>query len=146
MLSVISRSFRKTQIRRFFNHSHTRGRSTLSAVDKATQDVYTNEHECLAIKWDNGNVDEFPFVYLRENCRCSACYTDQRKSRTMYSPKDINVDITAESAGWNSESGQLEVKWDDGHVSHYSSDWLKYLRYICHDYKIMLCSRRIGVN
>jgi hypothetical protein len=48
----------------------------------------------------------------------------------MYSPKEVNLDITAESAVWNTEDDQLEVNWEDGHTSHYSFEWLKYLRYV----------------
>ncbi|CAB4003883.1 Hypothetical predicted protein [Paramuricea clavata] len=47
----------------------------------------------------------------------------------MYSPKEVNLDITAESAVWNTEDDQLEVNWEDGHTSQYSFEWLKYLRY-----------------
>ena len=124
MLSLIG-----TQLRRLLNNS-THRCLTLSASYNAAQNVYKNENECLVIKWNDGNVDEFPHVYLRENCRCPACYTDERKSRSMYSPKEVNLDITAESAVWNTEDDQLEVNWEDGHTSHYSFEWLKYLRYV----------------
>ena len=33
----------------------------------------------------------------------------------MYSPKEVNLDITAESAIWNTEDHQLEVNWEEGH-------------------------------
>jgi hypothetical protein len=33
----------------------------------------------------------------------------------MYSPKEVSLDITAESAIWNTEDHQLEVNWEEGH-------------------------------
>jgi DUF971 family protein len=128
-LRVKARSLLGTRLWRLLNNSTHRW-LTLSAPYDAAQNVYKNENECLVIKWNDGNVDEFPHVYLRENCRCPACYTDERKSRTMYSPKEVNLDITAESAVWNTEDDQLEVNWEDGHTSYYSFEWLKYLRYV----------------
>ena len=129
-LRVKARSLLGTQLRRLLNINSTHRWLTLSVSYNAVQNVYKNENECLVIKWNDGNVDEFPHVYLRENCRCPACYTDERKSRTMYSPKEVNLDITAESAIWNTVDDQLEVNWEDGHTSHYSFEWLKYLRYV----------------
>ena len=75
MQSVIVRSFFKLRrFRRFYNSTHrclalSAAKTTINAV----QSVYMNEYECLVLKWNNGRVDEYPYVYLRENCRCSTC-------------------------------------------------------------------------
>ena len=129
MLPSKARTLFGAQFRRWLNNSTYRC-LTLSATSNTAQNVYKNENECLVVEWNDGNVDEFPYVYLRENCRCPACYMDERKSRTLYSPKEVDLDITAESANWNTENDQLEVNWGDGHNSHYSLKWLKYLRYV----------------
>ena len=106
-------------------------RLTLSAKASLSKDVasvFKNKHDCLVVKWNDGSVDEYPFVYLRESCRCSICYTDERKARTMYSPKEIDLNIEAKTANWNAETNQLEVNWGDAHTSHYSREWLQNLR------------------
>ncbi len=95
------------------------------------QSVSKNEHDCLEVKWSDGKVDEYPYVYLRESCRCSACYTDERKARSMYSPNNVDLNIAAKSASWSTEKNQLEVNWGDGHTSYYSSESLHHLRYGC---------------
>ena len=130
MLSlIIPRNFLK------FSRLHYRTllrRLTLSTETSLSNDVASvlnNEHDCLVVKWNDGSVDEYPFVYLRESCRCSICYTDERKARTMYSPKEIDLNIEAKTANWNAETNQLEVNWGDAHTSHYSREWLKHLRY-----------------
>ncbi|XP_028410830.1 gamma-butyrobetaine dioxygenase-like [Dendronephthya gigantea] len=88
-----------------------------------------NTDGCIEVKWINGSIDEYPYIYLRENCRCPACCNDKRKTRTLYTPKEVDLDVTAEFANWNTEHNQLAVKWEDGHTSNYSVDWLKHLRY-----------------
>ncbi|XP_028410876.1 gamma-butyrobetaine dioxygenase-like [Dendronephthya gigantea] len=126
MQTVIARTLQH-QFRCLYNN--TRRCLALSVSENTAQNVYKNEDECLSIKWNDGSIDKYPYIYLRENCRCPVCYKDERKSRTMFSPKVVDLDITAEYANWNAEQNLLEVKWEDGHTSNYSSDWLKYLRY-----------------
>ena len=132
MLSYIARDVLKPQIRRLY--MGTTRLLALSAAKPdgvyAVQSVSKNEHDCLVIKWSDGKVDEYPFMYLRENCRCSACYKDERKSRTMHSTKEVDLNITAQSASWSNDDNLLKVNWEDGHISCYSSEWLKHLRYV----------------
>ena len=131
MLSLIARRFVRPQFLWFNNKVNSRRCFKWSAtLNCKAENVYKNENECLVIKWNDGNVDEFPYLYLRENCRCPACYTDERKSRTMYSPNEIDVNIIAKSATWNTKDDNLVISWGDGHCSQYSAKWLKYLRYV----------------
>ena len=129
MFSLKARSLLGTQFWRRLNNSTYRC-LTSSASSNVAPNVYENKNECLVINWRNGHVDEFPYVYLRENCRCSGCYTDERKSRTMNSPKEVDLNITVQSFTWSNEDNELEVNWGDGHISRYSLKWLNYLRYV----------------
>lgn len=129
MMALLARRFVRMQFHRFNNKVDNSRRSfrlsTTLSCSKA-QNVYKNENECLVITWNDGKVDEFPYLYLRENCRCPTCYTDERKSRTMYSPKEIDVNVTADSTIWNTDDDNLVISWGDGHCSQYSAEWLKY--------------------
>ena len=128
MQSLIARSFNLShQLRDLYNNA--RRCLALSVTQSSALNVCMNADECVQIKWSTGSIDEYPYIYLRENCRCPVCCNDERKTRTMYTPKDVDLDITAEFADWNTEHNQLEVKWGDGHTSNYSLDWLKHLRY-----------------
>lgn len=127
MLSLKLRSFFNRQFRS--SVTNITRRLVLPVASNIAQNV-SKDNDCLVIKWKDRKVDEFPYVYLRENCRCPSCYTDPRKSRTIFSPKEVDINITAESAIWNTNDDRLEVKWQDGHISHYSYDWLKYLRFV----------------
>lgn len=66
-----------------------------SSASAASLDSTTNR---LVIKLKDNNVtEEFPFVWLRDNCQCSACYDASSKSRTI-SFADFQLDSKPKSA------------------------------------------------
>lgn len=95
----------------------------------ATRSVLKNNEDCLEVEWQDGTVDKFPYLFLRENCRCTECFQIHQKVRRVNVPKLIDIDIAAESADLNSVGDQLNVKWQDGHFSVYLLDFLRSLRY-----------------
>ena len=61
----------------------------------ASLDTTTNR---LVIQWkDTADTDQFPFVWLRDNCQCPACYDAFSKSRTI-SFADFQLDSKPKSA------------------------------------------------
>lgn len=66
-------------------------------------------------------------TWLRENCRCSQCYTSETSQRKiqfhrMRDHKAFTVDtITRHS----SREGHLMVRWGDGHQSIYTTNWIR---------------------
>ena len=129
MLSFIARDVLQPQFQRLY-WGTIRCLALSASKPDAVQSVSQNEHDCLVIKWSDDKVDKYPYVYLRENCRCPAYYKDDRKSRTMFSPKEVNLNIIAQSASWDTKGNVLKVNWEDGHTSYYSSEWLKHLKYV----------------
>ena len=41
----------------------------------------TNNSRIVTINWDDGHVSEFHYGWLRDNCRCSACWHPQAQER-----------------------------------------------------------------
>ena len=83
--------------RAFNNLKLTSGIKPLIAFQKniskiASLDTATNR---LVIKIKNV-AEEFPFVWLRDNCQCSACYDPSSKSRTI-SFADFQLDSKPKS-------------------------------------------------
>jgi len=65
--------------------------------------------------------DEYPWIWLRDNCQCSSCYESQAQSRIInLSEYDLNIKPTSTQA--NEE--KISVSWEDGHVSTYGYKWL----------------------
>jgi len=57
-------------------------------------DTTTNR---LVIKLKGNVTEEFPFVWLRDNCQCASCYDASSKSRTI-SFADFQLDSKPNSA------------------------------------------------
>ena len=60
----------------------------------ASLDTTTNR---LVIKLKGNVTEEFPFVWLRDNCQCASCYDASSKSRTI-SFADFQLDSKPKSA------------------------------------------------
>lgn len=99
----------------------------LSSTRPVAQSITKHNDTFLAVQWNDGKVDEFPHFYLRENCNCPQCFQPLKNARNMFAPKELDLNVTAETA--NIDSNQLSVKWTDGHSSIYSSESLQSLRY-----------------
>ena len=126
MFSLLARSLYRTRFRALIKSKHF---SLSCAVNSAVQNVNKNDQDCIVVKWKNGNINEYPYLYLRENCRCPSCYKDERKVRTMFVPKEIDLNVKADTVHWNAEDEKLEVVWGDGHNSQFSFERLQFLRY-----------------
>jgi trimethyllysine dioxygenase len=62
-----------------------------------------------------------PNIWLRDNCQCSSCMhpaTKQRLLDTFSIPKDVKI------LGHSLNNDVLEVRWNDGHDSSYSTSFL----------------------
>ena len=116
--------------RQFFRKNQSLLSATrLTSIQPVAQSISQND-QSLTVQWNDGNVDEFPHFYLRDNCRCPQCFQPSTHSRILFTPTDLDINVTAESA--NIDRNQLSVKWTDGHCSIYSSEILQSLRYIFH--------------
>ncbi|XP_076454276.1 trimethyllysine dioxygenase, mitochondrial-like [Babylonia areolata] len=67
-----------------------------------------------------GEVTGVPLVWLRDHCRCQACYnvSTSQKNVDSYSLKNLSV-AQSQVVG-----DTLSVTWQDGHVSKYSLQWI----------------------
>ncbi len=69
----------------------------------------------------------FHYVWLRDNCWCSECKVAQSTERRLFTATIIDH-IAATEAEYAGDQG-LRIKWNDGHRSSYSTQWLR-----THDY------------
>ncbi|XP_072020835.1 gamma-butyrobetaine dioxygenase-like [Amphiura filiformis] len=77
---------------------------------------------CL-LKTNEGTVvGTYPFVWLRDNCRCSKCYHPSSNERTIFLT-DLDIDIVPDTAEVDGET--LNIKWPGGHLSAFPISWLK---------------------
>lgn len=83
----------------------------------------------VEIPLEDGRAAVCNTTWLRENCRCSQCYTSETSQRKiqfhrMSDPKAFTIDtITRHS----SHEDHLTVRWADGHQSVYTTKWIKHM-------------------
>ncbi|EDV99781.1 gamma-butyrobetaine dioxygenase [Drosophila grimshawi] len=66
----------------------------------------------------------YPGVWLRDNCRCPACFHSNSQSRQL-NWQDFDATVRPLSLHMDTEKEQLRVCWSDGHESTYELDWLQ---------------------
>ncbi|XP_041378663.1 trimethyllysine dioxygenase, mitochondrial-like [Gigantopelta aegis] len=117
-------------------HRNTDGNSALFPGKKFLN-VKNNFSRCLSSEADitsiekrdqylelhqEGQVFTIPYMWLRDHCRCSHCFNEETKQ------KNVNHKLTS---GLGTSSIELEelgtilkIKWEDGHETEYSVQWL----------------------
>ncbi|XP_031551001.1 uncharacterized protein LOC116288368 [Actinia tenebrosa] len=97
--------------------------STLLRSVRAKQVNPDQENRILEVKWTDGSFNRYPFVYLRENCRCPSCYHESSMQRFLHM-KNLNLDSASSKMSIKENGGKIEVMWQDNHISVYDCDWL----------------------
>ncbi|XP_068626489.1 gamma-butyrobetaine dioxygenase [Battus philenor] len=81
---------------------------------------YNNDILALEVK---GETLKFPYVWLRDNCKCEKCFHPTAKSRILDWSK---FDINAKPKDITKHEDYIHVTWNDGHVSTFGLNWLKF--------------------
>ncbi|XP_071799183.1 gamma-butyrobetaine dioxygenase-like [Asterias amurensis] len=86
------------------------------------------ERRQLVVSWDDGDTQIYPFVWLRDNCRCTKCFHPVALARSTYA-HTLDVELLAKTVTKTQDGSALQVNWDDGHVSEFPSKWLREYRF-----------------
>lgn len=82
------------------------------------------DNKTLKIKWDNDDISEYHFLWLRDNCDCKACVT-RLTYEQVFEICDVPFDIKPTNVEIDSNN-MINITWDhEGHKSTYHSGWLK---------------------
>lgn len=78
----------------------------------------------IFLDWTDGHRSTFHYIWLRDNCDCSAC-GDPRHGEKRFRIVDVPVDIEPLSVR-HDRGNALEILWKpDGHRSIYDPRWLR---------------------
>ena len=83
-----------------------------------------NESGMLHMTWNNNSVNRYPFMYLRDNCRCSECFHESSLQRIFDTVGGLDLKIVPEKIEVSHDGEQLVITWSDSHVSAFDSEWL----------------------
>ena len=85
-----------------------------------TEATLQPDRRTVRVTWPDGTGDDFPFIWLRDNC--PEAYHPQTQERVL-DLLGVPVDITPD--GVAVEDGRLRVDWaEDGQSSRFPLDWL----------------------
>lgn len=82
-----------------------------------------HDNHRLIVCYNDGIEDQFPYVWLRDNCQCSACYEPVAINRIV-NMCEFSHDIMPVTTEVTDEGNYL-IEWQDGHVSCFTEEWLK---------------------
>ncbi|XP_069969453.1 gamma-butyrobetaine dioxygenase isoform X2 [Penaeus vannamei] len=80
-------------------------------------------HNTLKVLWRDGEADEFPYVWLRDNCQCHACFHTSASSRLLR-VANLSMDVRPREVQVSNDGYFLTVVWENGHESTYETEWL----------------------
>ncbi|XP_046399887.1 gamma-butyrobetaine dioxygenase-like isoform X2 [Ischnura elegans] len=66
---------------------------------------------------------QFPFVWLRDNCQCPKCFHSEAFSRTLQM-LDFDINCRPTSLKVSEDKTSITLHWQDGHESTFKADWL----------------------
>ncbi|XP_033637140.1 gamma-butyrobetaine dioxygenase-like [Asterias rubens] len=95
---------------------------TITSVAHALDDMALN------VTWSDGEVQAYPYAWLRDNCLCKQCYQSSLQSR-IFSFTSIDVEMIPIYAVPGDEGKTVRLTWPDGHFGEYPSDWLRKHRF-----------------
>jgi len=76
----------------------------------------------LNVKWSDGEVSNFNFMWLRDNCPTAR---DKVSRHRMFNLLEVSTNIAPKQFKINTE-GKLEIEWNEGnHTSYYDQKWLR---------------------
>lgn len=87
------------------------------------------EDEFLEIIWNSSHRSKYHWVWLKNHCRCDLCW-DSFIQANFADGTCVESFHTVYS-----ENGFLKIKWNSGHISKYSLNWLEKFCYSCGNHK-----------
>ncbi|XP_074606216.1 gamma-butyrobetaine dioxygenase-like [Acropora palmata] len=89
-----------------------------------------NEERMLHVKWKGDLVSRYPYVFLRDNCRCSECFHESSYQRRFDPVDNLDLNILPKKMEVTQYGENLIITWPDGHISAFDSGWLHSRRLI----------------
>lgn len=90
------------------------------------QTALKDDAAVMEVAWYDGKNSNYPYVWLRDNCQCEACFDQyEKKRKTMASLETQCENLVPDKAKNLMEGTLLHVTWADGHDSYYTANWLQ---------------------
>ena len=84
----------------------------------------TESDGTLHVTWNDNRVNRYPFVFLRDICRCPECFHESSSQRSFDTVGQLRMNIQPKRVEVLQSGKQIAVTWPDEHVSVFDSEWL----------------------
>ncbi|XP_033125945.1 gamma-butyrobetaine dioxygenase-like [Anneissia japonica] len=81
------------------------------------------KNKWLNLKLDGEQSKKYPYVWLRDNCRCRECYHELSSQRLLQF-SDLDIDVEANNIHFT-DDGTAVIDWSDGHKGIYPLSFLE---------------------
>eukprot|EP00931_Biecheleriopsis_adriatica_P012637 TRINITY_DN11383_c0_g1_i3.p1 TRINITY_DN11383_c0_g1~~TRINITY_DN11383_c0_g1_i3.p1 ORF type:complete len:423 (-),score=73.83 TRINITY_DN11383_c0_g1_i3:164-1432(-) len=98
-----------------------------SSCRRGLASVRALDRDSLAVEFDDGLVQRYHWLWLRDNCPEYSQITanGQRLFETADLVRAHNAERVADPANFSLRGDCVQVSWKDGHESHFSLAWLR---------------------
>ena len=101
------------------NVNETDGNSYIENVHHGIDKRY------LKVSWNDGTFSRYPYIFLRDNCKCPQCFEHKSNQSLLHTVVDVGLNIEAKRASFSDDGQYLTCVWPDGHASEYNLEWLR---------------------
>ncbi|XP_072168861.1 gamma-butyrobetaine dioxygenase-like isoform X2 [Diadema setosum] len=84
----------------------------------------SEDGQMVSVRWVDGEVQDYPAVWLRDNCHCERCCHHLTHTRSTY-VTDLNLETEVKSASVMEGGQVLSVIWSDTHLGDFPANWLR---------------------
>ncbi|XP_071941809.1 gamma-butyrobetaine dioxygenase-like [Antedon mediterranea] len=89
---------------------------------QVTEIKSSDDGHSVTVLWDDGHKMKYPYIWLRDNCRCASCY-DSPVATRKFLINDLDLDAKFKLSEQN--AGELMFYGTEGHQTIIQSSWLR---------------------
>ncbi|XP_070566929.1 gamma-butyrobetaine dioxygenase-like [Ptychodera flava] len=82
----------------------------------------------VLLEWNDGTTSRYPFVWLRDNCRCPSCWHHDARGRIILM-ENLDVDIEPIGVAMSEDGSKVDIHWPDNHTSPFETSLLHDVRF-----------------
>lgn len=97
--------------------------STLSAATLVEARL-DDERRMMTLVWNDEEVTDYPYLWLRDSCQCEACFDEGPCARRLL-VHELDIDSKPVHIQMDGATQQITLIWSDGHRSVYRYKWLQ---------------------
>ncbi|XP_071947705.1 gamma-butyrobetaine dioxygenase-like [Antedon mediterranea] len=111
------------------NRLYTSVRDNASAINQNVAGFKVDKStDIISVQFSDNTETRYPFVWLRDNCRCSECH-DKSSVHRIQLLENLDIDVHPIKTEMHIDGHSIIMQWSDDHKSEYPVNWLKDVKF-----------------